>query len=144
MFVCVREWGKKENYEQEFCTQGSPNPSPANETAEGIKAEQIAWVGTHTLTLTGCLAGLSHPVLVVKAVLIFMSRTAAVSEAVLNEHSDLDPIHGVSPYPIQECDFKASLSLSHSFSLTQHTLFLHFLSPNLSSVHPFFPDYADL
>lgn len=50
--------------------------------------------------------------LVVKAVLIFMLRAAAVSEAVLNEHSDLDPIHGVSPYPIQECDFKASLFLS--------------------------------
>jgi len=57
-------------------------------------------------------------VLVVKAVLIFMSRAAAVSEAVLNEDSDLDPIHGVSPYPIQECDFKASLSLSRSFSLS--------------------------
>lgn len=58
--------------------------------------------------------------LVVKAVLIFMSRAAAVSEAVLNEDSDLDPIHGVSPYPIQECDFKASLSLFF-FSLSTHT-----------------------
>jgi len=76
---------------------------------------------THTHTHAGCLAGLSHPVLVVKAVLIFMSRAAAVSEAVLNEDSDLDPIHGVSPYPIQECDFKASLSLSFFFSLLMHT-----------------------
>lgn len=72
-----------------------------------------------------------------------MSRAAAVSEAVLNEHSDLDPIHGVSPYPIQECDFKASLSLSFFFSLNTHFSSI-FPSPNLSPFHPFFPDYADL
>jgi len=84
-------------------------------------ARVSAGTHTHTHTHTGCLAGLSHPVLVVKAVLIFMSRAAAVSEAVLNEDSDLDPIHGVSPYPIQECDFKASLSLSFFFSLLMHT-----------------------